>query len=211
MLNNMLGSHKNIQGKGEIFSHMKGLTADNIWNTLFREYPKSVRAAGFKLHYNHPVDTNREAVWKLLEGDSDLRIIHLHRKNILRTLVSERISQKLKLYQLHNSAQRPNIYHRSVEISVEDLYEALKVMTGQYELFSDLFRSHPMLKVYYENMLGNTVETFREILEFIEVPYEAPVIKSSVMNPEPLSDLIENYAELKSEFFTTEWNWMFEE
>ncbi len=63
-----------------------------IRDRIFSPPPEGVRAVGFKLLYTQDWKFAWLSDW--LVGDHDLRVIHLRRRNLLRTLVSARIARR---------------------------------------------------------------------------------------------------------------------
>ena len=62
-------------------------------DVMFGEYPKPVSAVGFKLFYEQAQVGCWKDIWDYLRKISGLKIIHLTRKNILKTFVSRKIAQ----------------------------------------------------------------------------------------------------------------------
>ena len=210
VLDRMLGKHKQVRGRGEMFNRLTGHRPEEIWNSLFTGLPTPIKAAGFKMHYHHPTDTDKQETWDLLTTRRDLHVIHIRRENILRMLVSGRITRKLKIYNIRFPFQRPPISKRRLEINREELLHAIKKESAQYNQHSMLFSAHPYFEVTYERLIKQPQQEFNRILDFLELSHQPPDFSLAVLNPEPLSELITNYDQLRSNFESTEWIWMFE-
>ena len=76
LLISLLNSHPHIYTEREIFGKLSG-----------RNY---VKAKGFKIFYYHPLDDDSCSIWDELQSLDDLYVIHLKRRNILRTLLSRK-------------------------------------------------------------------------------------------------------------------------
>jgi hypothetical protein len=63
---------------------------------IFGDHPEAIRAVGFKLHY--------EQIWQVpdvlewLVAQNDLRVVHLKRRNLLRSRVSQRIAEMTQFF-----------------------------------------------------------------------------------------------------------------
>ena len=92
MLISMLNSHPSIYARYEIIRTLNGNTVPNIMNKFYSRYPRFVKAVGFKIFYYHPGDDESGTVWNELRRMENLYIIHLKRRNILRTVLSKEIA-----------------------------------------------------------------------------------------------------------------------
>lgn len=211
MLNTMLSSHPNIHGREELFGRLAGQPAGDVLNDVFSNYKDNVQAVGFKIHYNHPVDDDSGEIWRRLDAMDDLHVIHLKRKNILRSYVSGKIALKLNLFQIRNANQRPELEDRRVACTVEELRENFE-KTRNWEIeFAKRFADKPYIETVYEELVANTEGEFAKLCDFLRIPYAAPQTRLKRLNPEKISDLIENYDDLKAAFAGTEWADFFED
>ncbi len=64
---------------------------------IFCQHPDRVRAVGFKFHYLH--FWGFPGLWQALAKDAQLRVLHLKRSNLLRTLVSLKIAESTGVWQ----------------------------------------------------------------------------------------------------------------
>src|ERR671923_162996 len=67
-----------------------GKDFEKILSTIYQYESKSTRLVGFKVFYNHLTDEE----WEKLVRRKDLRVIHLTRRNRLRTVISLEIAFK---------------------------------------------------------------------------------------------------------------------
>jgi LPS sulfotransferase NodH len=140
-----------------------------------------------------------------------LHVIHLKRRNILRALVSEKIAQDSRVWSTTNKNQLGCINSKKVSFTVDELTKGFE-QTENWEIESEnMFSDHRMLSVYYEDLVCDTETWFKKILEFLGVQYFDPETKLLRQNPESLSDLIENYAELRDTFIGKKWGNYFTE
>ena len=100
MLVSYLSSHPNTNVSGEVFARIRGKSEASTWRNIFCRHRPDIAAVGFKIFYYHPLDSSSRLVWKWIEGDTRMRVIHLTRNNILRTLLSRKISELTDIWSL---------------------------------------------------------------------------------------------------------------
>jgi len=174
----------------------------------FRRVSEGVKATGFKIFYYHPLKEDGTEVWNLLTSMPDLHVLHLKRRNILRTLISRKIAGQTKVwFQTQAPADSPD---RRIEFEVGELRKGFRG-TRRLEAEGDrMFAGHPKLEVAYEDLTADILGTFARITEFLGVEALAPSTEYVRQNPEPMSKLVRNYAELKEAFKGTQWEDFFE-
>jgi len=105
MVTSYLNSNPAIVAKGEIFGqhHLPAskVPADfdvkrYLESEAFHDYPRGISAVGFKLFYTHAKRKlpHRNAMWKLIESDRSIKIIHLTRENLMRAYLSKVIADR---------------------------------------------------------------------------------------------------------------------
>jgi len=163
-----------------------------------------------KIFYYHPLDDESNSIWNDLSNMNNLYVIHLKRRNILRSLVSRKIAGMKDQWKT-TSNDVDNIDDKAVTFSVEELEEAFSE-TREWERNGDeRFKNHPMHSVYYEDLVNNPEATFGTITDFLDLHSVVPETKLKKQNTEKLRDLVKNYDELKLAFSKTEWESFFEE
>lgn len=211
LLVSFLGSHPNIHAKSEIFSRLDGRDYRKILSRTFGKQPPNIKAAGFKILYDQPYDDKNSRLWPELIEMPQLHVIHIKRRNILRTLLSGKISLKTEKWEATNASHLLDIASRKVEFTTTELTKRFKKTRSLEEEFDDKFRLHPLLTVYYEELVRQPDAEFEKITDFLGLPFHKPTTQYLKMNPEKLSTLIANYDDLKREFLGTEWASFFEE
>ena len=197
---------------------------------IFCQHPEEIRAVGFKLLYPH--------VWgfpgllKHLVEDTEIRVLHLQRRNSLRALVSLKIAQTTgvwlergepkptltgvlraprhplraaaRLATLLRLAKRARKAPRvRVTVSEEELFKFIIQAELTARHFEELFREHPKLTVFYEEILDRRNEVFRRAQAFLGVEPAPLTVGLRRQNPYPLRKLIENYDELYEAYRAT--------
>lgn len=231
LIGDLLGSSSQILLSGEIFQNRNRRIIWNHWQpkyyksqevldlrgkdpiqfleeAVFRPYPRRIKAVGFKLFYSHAVEPEWQPVWDYLKEDRSIKVIHLQRRNILKSHLSKAFASKNKC---HIERQRPFQKLRvSADIDpIELSYEACKedferTVNWQKEARS-FFAQHDVKEVIYEDFVRNWDNTLNDLQAFLGATPE--VLRTSMVkqSSKPMSDSISNYWELKEKFQGTPW------
>jgi LPS sulfotransferase NodH len=180
----------------EIFaSHNRQLGKDyeKILSTVFQHESRSTQVVGFKVFYNHL--TQEE--WSKLVVWRDLKVIHLTRRNRLRTVISLEIAFKTGRWTKSGSVD--SLQKRRIQLEPAKLFGRLEQIE-QGEMVTRLrFRDRPMLELVYEDMIRSPHETFASVSNYLGVDGMNPdKIPLKRQNPESLEQLIINYAEIEA-------------
>lgn len=211
MLVDMLNSHPEIYAENELFYEIEDRSIETVLAGIYGTYFQIIKAVGFKIFYYHPLDDNSQIVWDYLRQMDDLHVIHLQRKNVLRTLLSRQIATATNTWGITTDKDRSTIEDRRMQLDPETLREQFEQTHNWQVEFDALFSSHPKITLIYEDIVADSDAEFKKVTEFLELPFVKPKIGLKRQNPEPLSDLIANYEELKSYFADTPWKVYFEE
>ncbi len=252
-----LNSHPAIVGFGEIFNFSEFLNADaepvqfNIdgWSPdqatdralrtsdyarflrerVFCKHAPEIRAVGFKFHYEH-VWGNDPSLAGYLAADTGLRVIHLTRRNRLRTLVSKNLALKTGRWLEYEKPVAPSVPssplrrlrkrvraaltslasklrpaktrgpERKLEISPEELREFCAMSDTQEREWAERMSGHPMLTFAYEDLAADMDTWFGNAQRFLGVEPLPLTTRMRRQNPEPLRELITNYDALRVAF-----------
>jgi len=196
---------------------------------IFSGLPEGTRACGFKLLYSH--------VWGfpgLLEHlieDTDLRIVHLKRGNLLRVLVSTKIAERTGVWQMDRgfapeqlrsfdiwkrAVTRPTraiaafrrwlrpppspAAHQPVTLPLDVCREFFFRARHEEQHFDGLFQHHSIHELSYEDVVGDRDAVLGDVQSFLGVEPKHLTVTLQRQNPEPLSELIANYDEIRREF-----------
>lgn len=175
------------------------------------------KLVGFKILY-HQYDEefmqrmglpSLEPVRSFVEHDLSLKVIHLKRRNMLRTLVSSRIADRTRSYIIFNDSRRDQT--SSLELSPEQCEAEFVHIEETQQRLDETFRAHNRLELYYENLVDPTASESLQVQKFLGVRpgrLEASTVRQNVR---PLSEVITNYGSLKQHFSGTRWAWMFDD
>ena len=210
MLMTFLDAHPNVRAQREIFANLNGRSYQSILDSIYGKYPPGIQAVGFKLFYYHPLDEEAPGLWETILADRAIKIIHLKRRNILRTLVSRKIAGMQDLWVSSKETAVHQQQLRRVSFTVEELASLFAETRGWEEEYDAKFHQHPLITIHYEDLLANPQARFNEVTRFLGVPSHPPKTSLKKQNPEGLSQLISNYDTLKFAFADTEWGHFFD-
>lgn len=227
-LRGLIQSNPAVVTFGEVFRNVDALDMDNaqypnspalldlyqhdplafLEKAIYGKMPPEVHAVGFKLFYYHARQAPFDQLWPVLQADQHLHIIHIKRRNILKTHISRENAEKSGSWvNTSGTKEDPGPITVDYEACLTDFER-----TRQWEQEADLFfAGHPMLQVTYEDLAAQTVQSGQLIQQFLglePVPVQARTFRQS---RKPLSEAIANYADLKRRFAGTPWAEFFSE
>ena len=207
LLLSFLNSHPNVYSEGEVFWKLEGRPYKSILEKSWGKQPGYIKAKGFKIFYFHPLDAEECDIWGDLEAMKDVKVIHLQRKNTLKSLISMKIAlQSEEWMSTHSNKNKPP--KKAVHIPEQELRDLLEKTDLRIEQGNERFKDHDLINVFYEDFVKDTEEYFR-ILDFLEVERIPPKTVLKRQYPESMYELVENYGELKSAFADSKWSHMF--
>jgi len=71
--------------------------------------------------------------------------------------------------------------------------------------YDDAFKGHPLVTLYYEDLVGDRRRRLEEVQKFLGVRPQSLPVATRQQNPEPLRELIANYDELRAAFKDTKY------
>lgn len=209
LLNSYLNSHPNVAADGEIFGWLSGRTPQGILNSAYGKQPRHISAKGFKIFYYHPEDGGNE-IWHKLLAMPNLCVIHLKRRNILRTLVSRKIAGMQGVWQDTGKNNQKRGANGPVSFTAEELSDGFQRTRAWEQAGDEMFADHPLLSLDYEDLVSDPGTTFRQVTDFLSLDPMTQETQNRRQNPQSIRELIANYEGLKSEFANTQWASFFE-
>lgn len=213
LLVSLLNSHPKIRIRGEKCARLDGQDTSEVLKSAFSARSPKVCLAGFKVFYYHPNDQDSDLLWKTLVSLPNLKVIHLRRENILRTLLSRKIASVQDVWKNHGETAnaeggKPKL---TVRLSQGELEKGFKQTRAWEQWGEQLFREHAMHAVTYEELVEDRDETMARLFEFLGVEGCSTETVLEKQNTQKLSELIENYDELCGAFQNTPWSGFFNE
>jgi LPS sulfotransferase NodH len=229
LLLNQLQFHQNIRMFYEVFSQDQSpkefwdyinYDIQNIRNIkqndpikfietfVFREMPLNVQAVGFKLFYYHAQEAKTQEIWQYLQANQELKIIHLVRKNLLQTYISQQIALTTNSWYLKSGKQVKN--NPAIALDYEQTRKAFEE-TKKLEADNDtFFQNHQVIKVFHEDLVKDNIAGMAKIQNFLNVKTTPVSISTQKRSPQSLQQVIQNYSELKANFKESPYTSFFE-
>jgi len=204
-----LNAHPDIHCHNEIF-HKKSVKSkfplqpkEKMQSTLWRdanatEFVRSLweqtqgrQCVGFKMFHVH----NMDVILQLL-SDSSVAKILLKRKNMVRQYVSLVIGYKIQQWFLPPSKERMYAtVHIDPQLMIAHIEEVNRFFAQIYITLTT--RAQEYMEVFYEDITGpQQEEHFAKIYQLLGLEPLHVKVDLRKQNPEPLSELIENYTEV---------------
>ncbi|MBW2991626.1 sulfotransferase [Candidatus Woesearchaeota archaeon] len=192
--------------------YTQATTDDILWHTeeeMNSSLLKKMKKSKVLIRTFDPIHLQSEfnKVWDFLEKDVTLKIIHLKRKNLLKSFLSYK-----KAIQTDEWLKRNNVVSgKKIHLDSDECVEAFNKIR-YYELkYDKMFLNHPVLKIAYEDLNEDMTNMINKIFSFLNV--NLINIKPSIekQNNKSLSESISNYKELKKKFNNTRWISFFDE
>lgn len=189
-----LKSSPSVRVYHEIFaSHNRevGRDFDRILATLFQPESRSTQVVGFKVFYNHLT----EEEWQKLVACQDIKVIHLTRRNRLRTVISLEIAFKTGQWTQSGHSGAPK--EKRVPLDPEKLIKRLEQIEEGELATRARFCDRQVLEVVYEDLVRSPQAVFASVGAYLGVDGIVPdKIRLKKQNPEGLEQLILNYDEV---------------
>lgn len=178
----------------EIFaSHNRevGKDFERIFATVFQPESKATQVVGFKVFYNHLTDEE----WQKLVACRDLKVIHLTRRNRLRTVISLEIAFKTGQWTQSGHTGAPK--EKRVTLDPQKLIQRLEQIEEGELATRARFCDRQILEVVYEDLVQSPQALFALVGAYLGVDGIDPGrIRLKKQNPEGLQQLIMNYDEV---------------
>lgn len=198
LLMSYLDSHKMLEARGELFRDIRGSNSRDVWNNFFSKKSKNIKFAGFKLFYTHPFHTDDKAVWDIIANDKDIRIIHLVRKNKIRTYLSGEIAKKTDRW-TRKGNNSITLDEKRIEIDFDNFFGRLDDIDKYENRTREDYKNHQFIEICYEDLVSNKDKTLNKVYNFLGVTTKSAA-KSNYkkQNSESLKELIMNFDQFNS-------------
>lgn len=171
---------------------------EKVLATIFQKESKTTRLVGFKVFYNHLTDPE----WEKLAGLRDLKVIHLTRRNRLRTVISLEIAFKTGRWTRSGNSGASK--EKRVTLEPLKLIQQIEQIEAGEAATRLRFCDRAILEVVYEELVQSPQEVFSQVGAYLGVAGIDPgKIRLKRQNPESLADLIANYNEVEAVLRTT--------
>lgn len=234
LLTSYLQSHPRILCHGEIYARKHVRAILGIYNQLQRENPEygealrnyrdnhpqaflykialdrqARKVVGFKLKYDELVHPYMKQTRDLIQKDTDIKIIHLRRENLLERYLSWYIVNRVNGITMRVQGQAlPKV--TKIKLDPNKCQENFEETEKRYDLFKQIFIDHPVLEVTYEELAGEQKQKkLSEIQDFLTIKRFELSSKVIKIAQKDASETIENYGELRDFFSNSKYSKFF--
>ena len=179
-----------------------------IETKVFKEYPKQISAVGFKLFYYHARNEAWEPIWPYLQKNQDVSIIHLKRRNILKTYLSEMRARQTGQWVNTTGSDTDQT---AIALDYHDCLEKFTTVRAEEKKHDVFFENSCKLEVLYEDLISDYAGESDRIQKFLGVDGRVLTPSTYKQTTRPLSKSISKYFELKEKFSGTEWAEFFQD
>lgn len=171
---------------------------------VFVPMPVRIRAVGFKLMYVHGLSGSEPTPRDLLRADKAIRVIHLHRRNLLEKVLSVEEARSTSTWRRLSGTGRggapPPVCFDPAWMQAR--FEQLESARAQHA--AD-WAGHDVLDLAYEDMTADLHAAMSRVQRFLGVSQRSLRAGTEKLAAGPASERIANHAELKRHFAGTRW------
>jgi len=191
-----LKNSRSIRMYHEIFAdhnRQVGRDFEKILSTVFQYESNFTKIVGFKVFYNHLT----EEEWNKLLACQELKVIHLTRRNRLRTVISLEIAFKTGQWTKSGNSRGPK--EKRIVLDPSKLIKRIEQIEEGETATRARFADRQILEVVYEDLIQSPSEVFASVAAYLGVNGIDPnKISLKRQNPEALQQLIINYNEIEA-------------
>lgn len=164
---------------------------------IFKNYQKSYKAVGLKYFYDHDRHlANKNSLIDYFSENKDIKIIHVKRTDLLKTLYSYKRALNNKNW--HNQEKK----EFKTELSINECEIYFDKITKQKQRFDNLFKDR-IFQINYEKFITKTTEILVDVQIFLGVSNQIQQNEIKQNVNKPLKQVILNFEELKKHFSDT--------
>lgn len=189
---------RECEGDPAAFAALEASRFEEPTETLRRFLePHAAQAVGFKLKYDELVRPQWGGIRRLVEADAGLRIVFLHRDDLLRRYLSHQIVlRQTGVTNVPVGGEVPGI--APFDVDVEDCLRDIAETRARTRAFEATFAAHPSLQVVYEDLAADPQAECERVFDFLGVaPVPVRVATERIVRAPPEA-LVLNYDELRA-------------
>ena len=199
---------------------------------IFCDHGSDVRAVGFKLQYKNVY--GYPSLLDHLTADRELRVVHLQRRNLLRSFISLQLAETTGQYhrqplrlgwrrlltglrhperaieRLRTRLATRSYTPPSLRLAKEDCEQFIQRTRWSQGHYNKRFSAQEGMGILYEEMVKDAQSAFGRVQEFLGVERRALSYSQQPLNVAPMRDLLANYDELREALRDTQYAWMFD-
>lgn len=159
--------------------------------------PHGARAVGFKLKFDELVRPQWAGLRALLEADTALGIVFLHRRDLLQRYVSHQVVLRQTGVTVVAAGDAPPPV-RPFAIDVDDLLRDIAQTRERTRMFEAAFASHPCLHVDYEALAADPQSACARVYRFLGLAQVPVRVATEKILRQPPQALLLNFDEVRA-------------
>jgi len=154
--------------------------------------PHGAQAVGFKLKFDELVRPQWRGIRQLVEADAGLRIVFLHRCDLLRRYLSHQIVlRQTGVTNVPAGGDVPGV--APFEVDIEDCLRDIAETRARTREFAAAFAAHPSLQVVYEDLAADPQAECERVFGFLGIAPVAVRVATERIVRAPPEALVLNY------------------
>lgn len=230
LLINLLKSHNQVRVFGELFRSTETIGWDvkpfatfqppdvvSLYRTdpvafleghVFRRWPRTCKAVGFKLFYYHARTPEHSIVWDYLAADRDICVLHLRRRNLLAQYYSLRLAHQTNSW---TKSAKPQGNPPPMNLDPQECRDHFGWVRALEEDCAAFFARHDVHDIWYEDLVADQAKTIAAVQERLGLAREfvKPTIARQRITPLRLA--VANYDDLSTRLADTPWSVFFDD
>ncbi|MGF1477666.1 MAG: sulfotransferase [Geminicoccaceae bacterium] len=218
LLASLLASHPQVRQHRELFGEFAlshGFILDEIRSLgpqrYFRRSTQRMlleRAVGVKFLYHHLSRAyarrwdvpDLPSLLSAIKEDRSIRIIHLKRRNLLKTLVSWKMAAATGEWESQTGPSSGNTKPQTITLTGEECLAEFRRTERLERHFDKIFVNHPFAEVAYEDLIENKTGESARVLDFLSLQHVDLQTPLKKQNTRSLHDTISNFRQLRDTF-----------
>ena len=205
------GTHFNVEGYDNNSVNSLRFRNENpiefLDGFVFCGYRDDIEAVGFKAFPDQMDNFRCRCVWTWLERNTDLKIIRLARQDLLATYASMLIAYRDNRFSIKDESERSET---TIYIDPHKCMTEFKQRENYNKTAKESVEHHDVMDITYEELALHPSLYLKNIQKFIGVKIHDLEIATVRQEKRALSEVIENYEELRRYFLGTEWEYLFD-
>jgi LPS sulfotransferase NodH len=209
----LLASNQSILSLGELFNsdesiRRKGIDLGSpiaedddpikyLESEVYKKWPKEIKAVGFKLFYTHARHGVWKALWDHIKG-SDIRIIHMKRRNLLDRYVSHKLAERsgdwIRL------KKENGVMSEAITLNVSECADAFHKSEWWQKKADEFFRNSQKAILFYEDLCEDPNAESKRIQEFLSLKPQKLTSITEQQRTKKKSEVIVDFYDLKHQF-----------
>ena len=149
-----------------------------------------------------------EKLWSYLEKDQSIYIVHLKRKNKLKSYLS---LKRAFLTDQWVSYKQNSKYEKPIKLDFNDCLNYFKEISKIEKKIEKDYSKHKLISIFYEDLSKDPNSVLTKVQKFLGVENKKLYSNLKKQSSKSLSESIINYKSLKEKFRKTKWNIYFED